>query len=414
MKELNLVIIGLVFFILSCNPKGNNTNDNNENDTTNTEITQKCEEKMKTLVKENLDFAQKQYSKMLETLPEANMYPKTTKEDGSLEINKSDWWTSGFFPGSLWYLYEYTNNEKWKIEAIKRTMPLEIEKDNKGTHDLGFMLYCSFGNGYRLTKDEKFKEILITGAHSLTSRFNENVGCIKSWDWKKEWKFPVIIDNMMNLEFLFWAADAAGNSKFAEISKIHANTTMKNHFREDYSSYHVVNYDPETGEALWKGTFQGASDSSAWSRGQAWALYGYALCYRFTKDKNYLEQAKNIEKFIFSHKNMPEDLVPYWDFDRPGEEYDASAGALYASALIELSNYVEKELAKDYMKKAMTIIKTLSSNKFRAKLGENNNFILKHSTGHKPGNSEVDVPLSYADYYFIEALLRLDKKLNEL
>ncbi|MEN7546815.1 glycoside hydrolase family 88 protein [Rapidithrix thailandica] len=362
-------------------------------------------------VKEALDFSVQQYLGMAKHLPDSIMPRTTNTKDGSLRTSGTSWWTSGFYPGTLWYLYEASGNEQIKQEAIKRTAYIEKEKHNKGTHDLGFMLYCSFGNGYRLTDNEAYKEIMITGANSLSTRFDETVGCIKSWDHGK-WKFPVIIDNMMNLEFLFWATKATGDSSYYHTAVKHADTTLKNHFRADHSSYHVIDYDPETGEVVQKKTHQGFSDESAWARGQMWGLYGYILCYRETQQPRYLDQAIHIAEFVLNHPNLPEDLVPYWDFnavDIPKASRDVSAGSLLCSALLELSQYVDTDKKTKYLEAAEQLLISLSSDKYRAKLGENNHFLLKYSVGSMPHNSEVDVPLTYADYYYIEALLRFQE-----
>ncbi|HEU4555834.1 MAG TPA: glycoside hydrolase family 88 protein [Chitinophaga sp.] len=354
-----------------------------------------------------LDLAVKQYKLMAQHLPDGQL-PRTTGKDGSLMTSGPNWWCSGFYPGTLLYLYEYTKDASLKAEALKRMALVESQKNNKGTHDLGFMMYCSYGNAYRLFKDPAYKAVLLTSASSLSTRFNPTVGCIKSWD-NKQFTFPVIIDNMMNLELLMWASHTSGDDSFARIAKTHANTTMKNHFRPDYSSYHVVDYNPNTGGVLRKITHQGAADSSAWARGQAWGLYGYTMMYRETKDKAYLNQAKHIADFILNNPTLPEDMIPYWDFDAPGipnVPRDASAGAIAASALLELSRFTTGKDAARYWNAAEKMLTSLCGPAYLAKEGENNNFLLMHSTGSFPHHSEVDVPLSYADYYFVEALLR--------
>jgi rhamnogalacturonyl hydrolase YesR len=336
--------------------------------------------------------------------------PRTLSPSGDLELVKSGDWTSGFFPGTLWYLYEFTKDDKWLEEARKFTNLIEQEKMNGRTHDMGFKVYCSFGNGYRLTNDQHYKDVIIQAAQTLATRFNPKTGVILSWDHSRnKWVNPVIIDNMMNLELLFEATKLTGDSSFYNIAVSHANTTIKNHFRTDYSTYHVVDYNPETGEILKKTTHQGYSNESAWSRGEAWALYGYIMCYRETKDKTYLDQAEHIANYMFNHPNMPEDLVPYWDFDAPNipnEPRDVSAAAVIASGLYELSTY--NTVGGDYKTKADKIIESLN-NKYRSPIGQNKGFILISSTGAKPTNTEVDVPLSYADYYYLEALLRKEK-----
>jgi uncharacterized protein YyaL (SSP411 family) len=270
------------------------------------------------------------------------------------------------------------------------------------------MMFCSFGNAERFASKPEYKDILLTSARSLSTRFNPRVGCIKSWD-SKPGDFLVIIDNMMNLELLFWATRVSGDSSFYKIAVTHANTTMKNHFRPDYSSYHVVNYDPGTGTVKQKRTAQGAADESAWARGQAWGLYGFTVMYRETKDKKYLDQANHIAEFILHHPNLPADKIPYWDFNAPGIPNalrDASAAAIISSALIELSGYATGKEKEEYLSVAETILKNLSNPPYKAETGTNGGFILQHCVGHMPNKTEVDVPLTYADYYFVEAMKR--------
>ena len=326
-------------------------------------------------------------------------------EKNKLKMVKAQDWTSGFFPGELWFLYEFTGNKKWLAPARKFTATIEAQKFYSGTHDLGFMIYCSFGNGYRLTGDTGYKAVIIQAAKTLSTRFNPVAGVIKSWDFTSEskWKFPVIIDNMMNLEMLFEATKLTGDSSFYHIAITHANTTIKNHFRADNSSYHVIDYDPETGAVRQKITAQGFSDSSAWARGQAWGLYGFTMCYRETKNTVYLQQAEKIASYILGR--LPAGKIPYWDFDAPGipnEPMDASAAAITASALYELSTYTDRP---GYRKTADELLEKLCAG-YLSPVNQNNGFILLHSTGHKPAKSEVDVPLIYADYYFMESLMR--------
>lgn len=367
---------------------------------------------MKKLINENLKFAAEQYTLMAKSLLDKdNLLPRTLNKKGEIVTCKSSWWTSGFFPGSLWYLYEYSKNEEIKHYAEVFTTRVEDQQYTTDNHDVGFMIFCSFGNGYKIAGKDEYLKVIINGAKSLSKRFNPTVGCIRSWDWGP-WQFPVIIDNMMNLEILFFATAKTNDSSFYNIAISHAIKTLANHFRSDGSCYHVLSYDTITGKVITKQTRQGYSDESAWARGQAWALYGFTMTYRETKNPIFLEQAKKIANFIINHKNFPKDGVPYWDFDDPqipNTYRDASAGAIICSALLELQKYVDKKHAKLYLKVAKQQIKTLSSSKFRANLGENGNFILKHSVGSKPENSELDVPLTYADYYYIEALIRYKK-----
>jgi hypothetical protein len=366
------------------------------------------------LVNERLTFAKDQYKGLFETVKSNKGLPVSVGTDGKLIFQPSTWWTSGFVPGTMWYLYEYTEEFEWLDNARLLTEKLKKEKDNRTTHDLGFMLYCSYGNGYRLTGDTAYMNVLLDGARSLKSRFNPKTGCIKSWESNDKWQYPVIIDNMMNLELLFWAFKNTQDSSYYRICVSHADTTMKNHFRADFSSYHLVSYDSITGKVMKKQTVQGANDSSAWARGQSWALYGYTVMYRETRQQKYLFLASRIAQFLMNHKNMPKDKIPYWDYNAPGipkTKRDASAAAIMASALIELSGYVKSDESKKYLDFAKDQINNLSSNYYSANLNENGNFILKHSVGNMPGNKEVDVPLTYADYYYIEALIRLQKKL---
>ncbi|AWO00712.1 glucuronyl hydrolase [Chitinophaga alhagiae] len=362
---------------------------------------------MKALVNESLRFSATQYKHMMQALPDS-VFPRATNKDGSLMTAKYNWWTAGFYPGSCWYLYEYTKDPAFKQEAEKRQQYLLPDQYRTNTHDLGFLMYCSFGNGLRLIGTPAYNDVLMTSSRSLITRYKPTIKAIRSWDHGR-WQCPVIIDNMMNLEMLAWATRHSGDSTFIKIAIDHANTTIKNHFREDYSSYHVVDYDTATGQVLAKKTHQGHSDASAWSRGQAWGLYGYTMMYRETKDKKYLDQARHIADYMLNHPRMPKDLVPYYDYDAPeipNAIRDASAAAVMSSALLELSRYTNKQERKRYWNAGADALASLAGPAYRAKEGENNNFILMHSTGSMPGKSEIDVPLSYADYYFLEALLR--------
>jgi unsaturated chondroitin disaccharide hydrolase len=350
--------------------------------------------------------------RLLRTKTPDNQFPRSYVADLERAVTSpANWWCSGFYPGTLFYLYEYTHDDSLKQEAFRKLKILEKEKLNKGTHDLGFMMYCSFGNALRLFGDSSYKEVLLTSARSLMTRYNANTQTIKSWDHGK-WTYPVIIDNMMNLELLTWATKVTGDSSFYKVAVAHANTTMKNHYRPDYSSYHVIDYDTLTGKVLSRQTAQGASDSSAWSRGQAWGLYGYTMMYRETSIKAYLEQARKIAGFMLNHPNMPKDKIPYWDYNAPGIPTalrDASAAAIMCSALLELSQYVEGKEKDQYISAATTVLKTLGSPGYKAPQGKNGGYLLLHSVGHFPNGSEVDVPLTYADYYFVEALWRYKK-----
>ena len=362
----------------------------------------KLAEKQTDLLVKNVDSARKL---------KPNLVSPRTVEKGQFKMVVSKDWTSGFFPAELWYFYEYTKDKKWLDLAKKYTQDIKKEQFNKGTHDLGFMIYCPFGNGYKITKDTAYRSVIIQAAKSLSTRFNKTAGVLKSWDHNGDkWKFPVIIDNMMNLELLFEATKFTGDSSFYKIAISHADNTIKNHFRTDFSSYHVIDYDTtQNGKVLQKLTAQGYANESAWARGQAWALYGYTMCFRETKKQTYLEQADGIANFILSSKITPEDGIPYWDYNDPkipNVSRDASAASITASALYELAKYSKN--GKQYKAAADKILLSLST-KYISKPGDNYGFILEHSTGHLPAKSEIDVPINYADYYYLEALLRSKK-----
>ncbi|PTS98975.1 glucuronyl hydrolase [Pedobacter sp. HMWF019] len=380
------------------------------------------------LIKTGFNLAQQQYHHMLENSPDLSMYPRTTAKDGSLRyVNIWDW-TGGFWPGDLWYVYEYTKDTVWKKQSIKWTESLEKNKFNTSNHDLGFMMYCSYGNAYRLTGNENYKDVLIQSAKSLCKRYNPKIGSIESWnsrlswDGKTMWHYPVIIDNMMNLELLFFASRVTGDRTYRNIAIKHAENTMRDHIRPDYSTYHVVNYDTLSGKVLNRQTCQGYSDNSTWARGQAWAIYGFTMVYRETKDPKFLKTAIHLADFYLKNKNFPEDKIPYWDFNvnengfHPDWKYDpsaykvvprdASAAAIVSSALLELSKYAGKK-GEGYKLNAVQMLNSLSSSVYMAKPGTNNDFLIKHCTGSFPHGEEIDVPLVYADYYYLEALLRL-------
>ena len=344
--------------------------------------------------------------------------PRSIDKDGKLAMIHPHDWCSGFFPGTLWMVYDYTNRPEWRETAISWTWPIEEAKWHKGTHDLGFMMNDSFGKAYELTGEQSYRDVVLRSAKTLSTRYNSTVKSIRSWDHNADkWKFPVIIDNMMNLEMLFRATELTGDSTYYDIAVNHANTTLKNHFREDGSSYHVVDYDPATGDVRMKCTAQGYADDSFWSRGQAWGLYGFAQCYKYTGDRRYLDMSRKIADFFLSLPNMPGDKIPYWDMRMPevmdttaenvreDVPRDASAAAILASGLYMLSDFVAPEEGARYCAYADEMVKNLTDS-YRIPTGEKYGFILDHSTGHHPAGSEIDVPLNYADYYYIEALGR--------
>ncbi|NHF58600.1 glucuronyl hydrolase [Flavobacteriaceae bacterium TP-CH-4] len=352
------------------------------------------------------------YQKLLEYPLDSTKIPRSyTKSASVVRGVPSKDWTSGFFAGNLWHLYRLTGDDNFKNRAMRWTTFIEKEKFNDGTHDMGFKIFCSFGEGLKVEDNQVYKDIILQSAKTLSTRFNENVGSLRSWDFNKDvWEFPVIVDNMMNLELLFIATRMSGDSTFHEIAVQHANTTLKNHFRDDHSSVHVVVYDTISGAVKEKVTHQGFNAESAWARGQAWGIYGFTMCYRYTRDPAYLAQAEASAQFFIDHPNLPEDGVPYWDFNDPAipeAPRDVSAAAIVASALLELSKYTENSAYQKYSEK---VLESLRSDKYVLEPSLEIPFILDHSTGNWPANDEIDVPIVYADYYFLEAMIRRNEK----
>ncbi len=362
-----------------------------------------------------LDSAKGQLTRLTSTLGTAyNKFPRSINADGSVATVTYSDWTSGFFPGCLWLMYRYTSDNTWATKARHWTDSLH-NAATVNDHDVGFRIMCSYGTGLALQTASQTKldtAVMMRGARTLSARYNNMVKAIKSWNTYAKngvtYTYPVIIDNMMNLELLCWAAQYGKDSSFLSIAESHAATTKKNHFRSNFSSFHLVAYDSTTGAVIARMTVQGYADTSSWARGQGWGLYGYTMMYRFTKDTVYLNQATHIADYIVSR--LPSDLVPNWDFDVPANptpSKDASASAIYASALVELSTYVSGGAGQAYYQKAKAILQSLASSAYTAAPNTNGNFILAHSTGNHPAGTEIDVPLIYADYYYLEALLRM-------
>jgi unsaturated chondroitin disaccharide hydrolase len=368
-------------------------------------------ETVQALIDRDIRLASTQYTMLLARSKDQPGFPRTD-EHGTLRTVGAGDWTAGFFPGSLWYLFEATGNTSWRDAAVRQTALTAPAKFDKSQHDVGFMLGSGYGNGYRLTGDPAYRDALLAGATTLMTRYNPQVGALQSWNVgaHSAWSYPVIIDNMMNLELLTWAARAAAEPRYLAVAVAHADTTLKNHFRPDGSSFHLVDYDPGNGAVRARVTVQGYADGSAWARGQAWGLYGYTMMYRETRQDAYLAQAHRIAHFYMTHPRLPADKVPYWDFDAPTipqAPRDASAAAIASAALLELATFSEPATAALYRDFAEQTLRSLSSSAYLAAPGENGGFLLKHATGHLPAGKEIDVPLNYADYYFLEALLRL-------
>ncbi len=390
-----LVKVMALFSFLSCQDNGKSA----------PEVEKNVE--VKEILSTSIQVFEDNYKKILKKNTSYENIPSGCSSDSILNKVEPKSWVSGFFPGSLWYLYELTSEESWKQQATLYTESLSGQQFNKGTHDLGFMMYNSFGNGYKCAQYEKYTSILLESAKSLASRYNDKVGCIKSWDFPGWWEqYPVIIDNMMNLELLMWAYNYTNNQRFKEIAIKHSKNTALHHFINDSIAFHVVDYDTITGQVLNKGTFQGHSDSSAWARGQAWAIYGFTYIYKETGIPVFLNTAQKAANYFI--KNLPDDYVPYWDFmapDIPNEPKDASSAAIAASAFIELSGLVN-EGTGIYMIAAENILLSLRNNYMIKEHDNNCGFVIKHNVVSKPHDAGVDVFLNYADYYYLEACLR--------
>ncbi|SJZ73041.1 Glycosyl Hydrolase Family 88 [Chitinophaga eiseniae] len=390
----------------------------------------------KDFVSSNTGFAQRQLKHMLKEteMRDSLAFPRTTDAAGKMTTTSMYDWTPGFFAGSLWYGYELTKDPALQQQALRWTEKLQPLQYFTQHHDLGFMMYCSYGNAYRLTGNKAYRDVLVQGARSLSTRYNPVTKSIKSWNAFKSWhgeqlyRYPVIIDNLMNLELLFFASRETGDTSFRHIAVSHAEAAMRNQIRPDYSSYHVVCYDTINGKVLARETAQGYADNSTWARGQAWGIYGFTMIYRETKEARFLKTAAGMADWYLNSKNLPKDKVPYWDFNAEEKGYtpgvrsntlkvktkyrDVSAAAIVASALFELSGYVDANKGAKYRQAAIEMLHTLGSPAYRAQEGANGNFILMHSVGSIPHNNEIDVPLVYADYYFMEALQRYKQSLG--
>ena len=372
-------------------------------------------ESMKRLSERVFNLARVQYTRLDDQLgPEE--FPRSVHPDGSLWKSKQNWWCSGFWPGMLWYTFAGTGDPDLAARAERNTHKLDGLIETPTHHDIGFQLNSSFGNAGMIAGITP-GPILRDGALKLAGRFNPRVGAIKSWESGKRGQYPVIIDNMMNLELLMRAARYFQLDTLRTIAITHARTTLRTHFRDDFTTFHLVDFNPQTGAVIRKMTVQGYSDASVWARGEAWALYGYTMmaaeCAKSgltAESREFLAQATGIGKWVAAH--LPADGIPYWDFsdpDIPNTFRDASAAAIMASAFIDLARQLEPTnaaLAKRFRKVAKRQLKTLASAQYLAKAGQNGGFLLQHCVGNLPAKSEIDVPLTYADYYFLEALLR--------
>ena len=391
MIKINYIIIGFILLFLGC--KSNNENNNESEVYVNNILKQR-------------------YQKLLKYRLDSLGFPRSYSHNKSAikKVTSKDW-TSGFFPGNLWQIYQLTGDREYKYQAKKWTSFVEKEKFNGRTHDMGFKVLSSFGNGLTSMQNNKnYKDVIVKSAKTLSTRFDKSIGCIRSWDFNIDiWQYPVIIDNMMNLELLFEATKISGDSTYYKIAVNHANTTLKNHFRKDGSTWHVVDYDTVAKQVRSKFTHQGIADNSAWARGQGWAVYGYTMAYRYTKDSKYLKRAEATAQFFINHENLPDDGIAYWDFNDPKIPHtsrDVSASVIVASALVELYGYTNNKEYINYSKKVVNSIKNIS-NTYILPENENIPFILDHNFGDWSKRSEMDEPIVYGDYYFLQTLLRL-------
>jgi rhamnogalacturonyl hydrolase YesR len=414
MKKISILfILILSFSFAQCKKEKQNS------ESTTTVISATKNETKEALISRVIGLAEHQYELLIKEVDTINplLQPRSIKKDGSLKMAHKEDWTSGFFPGSLWYLFEQTKKEKWKSEAIRFTESLDSAQFVTSNHDVGFMIQNSFGNGFRLTGNETYKQAVVDAAKSLSTRYRPVAKVIQSWDTDAFWiegrglDMPIIIDNMMNLNLLYQASKHTSDTSFSRIANAHATSTIKNQYRENFSCFHIVDYDHITGEVRKKVNFQGFADDSSWARGQAWGLYGYVETYKNTGKKEFLEQAKHIAHYIMNTKQIPGDNIPFWDYDAKSTQEiprDASAAAIVASALLDLQDFDAKNRT-EYLRYAEKTIRTLSSKEYLASKGGNKGFILKHSVGNFHEDNENDTAINYADYYFLEALVKWNK-----
>lgn len=337
---------------------------------------------------------------------DTTLFPTYGTADLKWKLKGSAEWTSGFYPGCLWYAYELSNDARFERWACQWTAGIGREMLNPATHDLGFRFMSSFGNGLRLMDDRLgYRDSILTAAATLDNLFNPAVGCIRSgWDEKQFGNScPVLIDIMGNLELLFWASKNGGSPVLADHARTHAITTCRDFIRPDGGTYHIVRYNETTGTVINKGTLQGAGDETTWSRGHAWGLYGMIVVYRYTHEQQFLATAIRLADYFLAH--LPDDHVAPWDFQSPVKKSDASATSVVASALLELATYLDGPQRDHYVKEAETLLAALCRPPYFTE-GHGTNCILDHSVHNLPRSSNVDVPSIFADYYFLEALVR--------
>ena len=382
-----------------------------------------CQKKQQTALDADnaLNYCVTQENRALEALKDSTGNYDYTMEPRNILEGDTAWncrkaseqeWCSGFWPGILWMDYAYTKDERVRKAAEGYTEALSFLGSKPAyDHDLGFLVINSFLKGYEATGNDKYKRIALAAADTLATLYNNKVGTILSWPRhvKDFGGHNTIMDNMINLELLFWASENGGSQHLKDIAISHADTTMRYHFRSDGSCYHVAIYDTLSGNFIKGVTHQGLADSSMWSRGQSWAIYGYTMVYRYTKDQRFLDFAQKVTDIYLKRlKETSNDWIPIWDMDDPCGQLapkDASTACVVASALLELCQYVKGEKGKEYRTAAESMLRDLNSDTYQSR--EKNVAFLMHSTGHHPAGSEIDASIIYADYYYLEALLRL-------
>ena len=328
-------------------------------------------------------------------------YPQSADPSGRWLTTGSSAWTSGFFPGSLWLLYERTGDPAWRARAERWQADLERQKAKRSTHDLGFMFGPTFVADYRRTGDTAARDVALAAAASLASRYSATVGATRSWDTRAN--FRVIVDNLVNLDLLFWAARNGGRPEWRDMAHSHALRSSRDHVRPDGSTVQIVDYDELTGAVVATGTKQGAGPGSTWSRGQAWAIHGLATAYRETGDARLLDAARRTADWWGAH--VPADRVPPWDFTAPlTEPRDSSAAAVAASGLLELARLEpDPARATRYREEARATVASLTSAAYLAPEGD---ALLLHGTYNRP-DGRADTGLVWGDFYLLEALARL-------
>ncbi|HEY65422.1 MAG TPA: glucuronyl hydrolase [Caldilineae bacterium] len=353
-------------------------------------------------LREALDHAIARITQLME---KAIGFPQAT-EHGRWRYTEDGGWTGGFWPGRLWLAYLVTEEGRYATAAREWCVRLAPREFDTTTHDLGFLFYPSYVTGYRLTDERALRYGALAAAETLTRRFNPKGNFIQAWgpldDPRRRGR--TIVDTMMNLDLLFWATTQTGENRFSDIAVRHARTCQTHHVRPDGSTAHVYDFNPDTGEPIGQNTHQGYSPTSCWSRGQAWAIYGFTTCYRRTGDEAFLATARKLADWFIAH--LPEDHVPYWDFnapDIPNEVRDSSAAAIAACGLLDLAIAAGEPR---YREAGLEILTSLATH-YTSRDHPEEEGILLHATGAKPLGREIDVSLTYGDYYFVEGLLRI-------